>query len=170
MRVPNRLQLLTCQKWVNVVRAPFQVLVFPYRKLGSKVVEYAIMRRADEGYWHTVAGGGEDEETPLEAAKRETYEETGIPEDSTFLELDTVFPVPVTIYKNSQVWGDDLYVIPSYCFGVLFEKGQITLSKEHLEYKWVTYDQACNDLRYESDKLALWELDRKLRGLGPRDN
>jgi dATP pyrophosphohydrolase len=61
-------------------------------------------------------------------------------------------------------------VIPSYCFGVLVGKGQITLSKEHLEYKWVTYNQACNDLRYESDKLALWELDRKIRGLGPRDS
>jgi dATP pyrophosphohydrolase len=153
-----------------VVRAPFQVLVFPYRKIDSTDVEYAIMRRADKGYWHTVAGGGEDEETPLEAAKRETYEETGIPEDSTFLELDTVFSVPVTIYKNSQIWGDDLYVIPSYCFGVLVEMGQITLSKEHLEYKWVTYEEACKTLKYESNKIALWELDRKLRWLGPRDS
>jgi dATP pyrophosphohydrolase len=152
-----------------MMRAPFQILVFPYRKISDSEFEYAILRRSDEGYWHTVAGGGEDQETPLEAARRETFEETGIPEDSTFLELDTVFPVPVTIYKDSHIWGDDLYVIPSYCFGVMFERGQITLSSEHLEYKWVTYEVACNFLRYESDKLALWELDRKLRGLGPRD-
>jgi dATP pyrophosphohydrolase len=152
-----------------MTRAPFQVLVFPYRKIGDSDFKYAILRRSDEGYWHTVAGGGEDQETPLEAARRETFEETGIPEDSTFLELDTVFPVPVTIYKDSHIWGDDLYVIPSHCFGVRVERDPITLSREHLEYKWVTYETASNLLKYESNKMALWELDRKLRGLGPRD-
>jgi dATP pyrophosphohydrolase len=152
------------------VRAPFQVLVFPYRKVDDSDFEYAILRRSDEGYWHTVAGGGEDKEIPLEAAKRETFEEIGVSEDSTFLELDTVFPVPVTIYKDSHIWGDDLYVIPTHCFGVLVAKGQITLSGEQLEHQWVTYEEAYNFLRYESDKLALWELDRRLRFLDPRNS
>jgi len=152
-----------------MTRAPFQVLVFPYRKTNDLTFEYAILRRSDEGYWHVVAGGGENQETPLEAAKRETLEETGVPKDSYFFELDTVFPVPVTIYQDSQIWGEDLYVIPSYCFGVLVEKTEIVLSEEHLEYKWVTYEEAQQLLRYESDKIALWELDRKIRGLGPRD-
>ena len=40
-------------------RAPFQVLVFPYRQAGDTEYEHAILRRADEGYWHVVAGGGE---------------------------------------------------------------------------------------------------------------
>lgn len=150
-------------------RAPFQILIFPYRNTNDLNFEYAILRRADEGYWQAIAGGGEGEEIPLEAAKRETYEETGLPEDSTFLKLDTVFSVPVTIYKDSYIWGEDLYIIPSYCFGVLVEVDQIELSEEHLEYKWVQYDVACHMLKYENDKLALWELDRKLRGLGPRD-
>ena len=152
-----------------MTRAPFHVLVFPYRKTNDLTFEYAILRRSDEGYWHVVAGGGENQETPLEAAKRETLEETGVPKDSYFFELDTVFPVPVTIYQDSQIWGEDLYVIPSYCFGVLVEKTEIVLSEEHLEYKWVTYEEAQQLLRYESDKIALWELDRKIRGLGPRD-
>ncbi|OGO18377.1 MAG: NUDIX pyrophosphatase [Chloroflexi bacterium RBG_16_48_8] len=153
-----------------MVRAPFQVLIFPYLRVRPLDFEYAIFRRADEGYWHSVAGGGEDDETPLEAAKRETLEETGIQEDSAFLKLDTVFPVPVTIYRDSQLWGEDLYVIPSYCFGVLVEKDPITLSKEHLEYRWVKFEEAHRLLRFESNKLALWELDRKIRGLGPRDS
>lgn len=152
-----------------MTRAPFQVLVFPYRKTDDLTFEYAILRRADEGYWHVVAGGGENQETPFEAAKRETLEETSLPEDSHFFELDTVFPVPVTIFHDSQIWGEDLYVIPSYCFGVLVDEKSIVLSKEHLEYKWVTYEEAQQRLRYESDKIALWELDRKIRGLGPRD-
>lgn len=152
-----------------MARAPFQILVFPYRKTDDFNFEYAILRRADEGYWQAIAGGGEDEETPLEAAIRETYEETGLSEDSHFLKLDTIFPVPVTIYKDSHIWGEDLFVIPSYCFGVLVEVDQIKLSEEHLEYKWVRYDAARHMLKYENNKLALWELDRRLRGLNPRD-
>jgi dATP pyrophosphohydrolase len=151
-----------------MARAPFQVLILPYRKLHDLEFEYAIFRRADEGYWHGIAGGGENDETALEAAKRETLEEAGLPEDSTFLKLDTVFSVPVTIYKESHIWGEDLYVIPCYCFGVLVERDPIQLSAEHTEYKWASYDDALHLLKYDNNKHALWELDRRLRGLGPR--
>ena len=71
-------------------RAPFQVLVFPYRKNLQNQFEFALLLRADEGFWQGIAGGGEDDETPLEAARRETFEETGIKPTSTFLQLDTV--------------------------------------------------------------------------------
>lgn len=50
-------------------RAPFQVLVFPYRKNLLDQFEFALLLRADEGFWQGIAGGGEDSETPLEAAK-----------------------------------------------------------------------------------------------------
>ena len=56
-------------------RAPFQVLVNPYRKRSNGHFEYALMQRADDGTWQGIAGGGEDGETPFEAAIRETYEE-----------------------------------------------------------------------------------------------
>jgi len=39
--------------------------------------EYLLMRRENFGVWQWVAGGGEDDETPLEAARRELEEETG---------------------------------------------------------------------------------------------
>jgi dATP pyrophosphohydrolase len=152
-----------------MARAPFQVLVIPYRRVHDLEFEYAVFRRADEGYWHGIAGGGEGNETAIEAAKRETLEEAGLPECLAFLKLDTVFSVPVTIYKDSHIWGEDLYVIPCYCFGVLVDTDPIRLSKEHIEFKWSKYDNAKKLLKYESDKLALWELDRKLRGLSPRD-
>ena len=153
-----------------MARAPFQIFVLPYRKSGETDIEYALLRRTDEGYWHAIAGGAEGQETPLQAARRETFEETGLPEDSIFLKLDTIFYVPVTIYQHSEIWGDDLFVIPSYCFGVQVEMDQIRLSEEHLEYKWVKYEEALHMLHYETNKVALWELDRKLRGLGPRDH
>jgi dATP pyrophosphohydrolase len=151
-----------------MARAPFQVLVFPYRVTDASELEYAVLKRADEGYWHVVAGGGEADERPLEAAKREAFEEIGVPEEATFLELDTVFSVPVTIYRNSHIWGEEQFVIPCYCFAVLVEGHPIRLSKEHLEHRWVPYAEAQRLLRFDNNKTALWELDRRLRGKGPR--
>jgi len=151
------------------MRAPFNVLVFPYREVGDGLFEYALLRRADAGYWHAVAGGGENDETPLEAAKRETHEETGIPADSPFLQLDTVMPVPVTAYADSHLWGDDTYAIPQYCFGVLVRDERLVISPEHTEYRWLTYEEAVARVQYDGSKVALWELDRRVRGLGPRD-
>ena len=87
-----------------MARAPFNVLVFPYIRVGGDF-EYALLRRSDAGFWHGVAGGGEDSETPLEAAKRETYEETGIPLESSFLQLDTVNSIPVIAFAVGDLWG-----------------------------------------------------------------
>jgi len=52
-------------------RAPFQVLIYPYHKTIKGQLEHALMKRADEGYWQAIAGGGEDEEMPVEA--EQTY-------------------------------------------------------------------------------------------------
>lgn len=152
-----------------MARAPFQVLVYPYRLTSDGAFEYALLKRRDSGYWQAVAGAGEDDESILEAAVRETYEETGIGKDSVFLQLDTIEPIPVTEFRDSYLWGDNVYVIPQYCFGVLAGDEEIVLSREHTDYKWLRYDEARSLLKYDGNKTALWELDRKLRGLGPRD-
>ena len=149
-------------------RAPFQVLVYPYRKTNRGHYEYALMKRSDQGFWQAIAGGGEDEEKPLEAARRETFEESGIPPTADFLQLDTIEPVPVTEFRDSYLWGDDVYVIPQYCFGVAAQEIQIVISREHTGYKWFTYEEAQNLIKYDGNKTALWELDKRLKGRGPR--
>ncbi len=149
-------------------RAPFQVLVFPYRKNLQDQLEFALLLRADEGFWQGIAGGGEDDETPLEAARRETFEETGIKPTSTFMQLDTVESVPVIELKDSPLWGEDVYVIPQYCFGVSTSQSEIKLSDEHSEYGWFLYEQAHQLLKFDGNKTALWELNQRLLGRGPR--
>jgi len=151
-----------------LARAPFIVFVYPYIKAGDNEFEYALLRSTERGVWEAVAGGGEGNETILEAAKRETYEETGIL-NHRFIQLDTVAPVPVTRFTDSYLWGDDVFVIPLHYFGVLAENKHILLSEEHIEFRWLKYHDAYNLLKFDDDKIALWELDRKLRGLGPRD-
>lgn len=102
----------------RMARAPFQVLVYPYRKSDDEYFEYALLKRTDEGFWQGVAGGGDDEEYPLETARRETWEEAGISPASDFIQLDTIEFVPVIEFRDSHLWGDEVYVIPQYCFGV----------------------------------------------------
>ncbi|MCQ6568992.1 NUDIX pyrophosphatase, partial [Bacillus mycoides] len=41
------------------MRAPYQVLIFPYIKTDDSI-QYAIFNRSDYGYWQGIAGGGED--------------------------------------------------------------------------------------------------------------
>lgn len=149
-------------------RAPFQVLVFPYRKNLQDQLEFVLLLRADGGFWQGIAGGGEDDETPLEAARRETFEETGIKPTSTIMQLDTVESVPVIEFKDSSLWGEDVFVIPQYCFGVSISHSEIKLSDEHSEYGWFTYDQAIQLLKFDGNKTALRELNQRLLGRGPR--
>ena len=153
-----------------MARAPFQVLVYPYRQIYDGEFEYALFKRADAGWWQGVAGGGENKETPVQAAKRETKEEAGIHSHTGFVQLDTIIPVRVTEFSNNHIWGEEIYVIPMYCFGVMVKEGAIMLSHEHTEYRWLSYQEADRLMKYDGNRTALWELDKRLRGRGPRGN
>ena len=59
------------------MRAPFQVLIIPYRKTADGL-RFCVFHRSDRDIWQFVSGGGEDDEAPPEAARRELFEETGI--------------------------------------------------------------------------------------------
>jgi dATP pyrophosphohydrolase len=154
-------------------RLPFQILVFPYRFLNAgEKIEFALFKReAPEGwvFWQGIAGGGEGNETPLETAKRETYEESGIPMESNFIKLNTVNSIPITGFKEKHLWEENLYVIPEYSFGVNVSNSIITISKEHTKYKWLRYSEAMKILKWDSNKTALWELNCRLLNIDPRD-
>jgi len=146
-----------------VSRAPFQVLVIPYRPTLHGLL-YALFRRtqADGGYWQAIAGGGEDAETPLEAARREAYEEAGIHVDSEFLPLASVSTIPV-VHMGFK-WGPDVLVVPEHTFGVRADTPEITISHEHVEYRWLPYREAYDILHWDSNRSALWELNHRLTG------
>ena len=152
----------------KMTRAPFNVLVYPYRTTDDGDLEYALLKRSVEGFWQGITGGGEDDEIPIDTARRETLEETGIAPDAPFLQLDTIEPVPVTCFGCSHLWGKDVYVIPQYCFGVGVDKRELTLSREHSEYRWLSYEQADRLLKWDGNKTALCELNQRLKGRGPR--
>lgn len=145
----------------QMVRAPFQVLVLPFRRT-EKTIEYAIFRRSDAGYWQGIAGGGEDEETPLQAARREAEEEAGISAESHYLRLDATSTVRVEEVVGTLLWGEDVRSIPEYCFGVEAMSKKLVLSGEHVESRWTPYATAIKMLHWDSNKTALRELDLRL--------
>ena len=148
-------------------RAPFQILVFPFT-LMSGLLKYCVFSRSDYNCWQGIAGGGEDTETPLQAAIRESHEEANIPKTSKIIQLQTITSIPVNIFKASHLWDDSLYVIPEYSFGVEIVVADIKISNEHRDYKFVVYDEAMRLLKYEGNKTALWELNRRILGVDPR--
>ena len=62
-----------------MARARYQVLVIPYC-IEDGHARFCVFKRSDLDFWQFIAGGGEDEDASiLESAKRETFEEAGIP-------------------------------------------------------------------------------------------
>jgi dATP pyrophosphohydrolase len=143
------------------MRAPFQILVIPFRHTADGV-EFAVLKRSDEGYWQFVAGGGEDGESLIQSAERETTEEIGVAAVGTLIKLDTIASVPKNCFINADSWDKDLYVIPEYCFGINVGDSTIVISNEHTEMRWLRYEQAYNLLKWDTNRVALWELNERL--------
>src|SRR4051794_15236450 len=128
-----------------MARAPLQVLVIPYRRLKSDrgepnhLLEYALFSRADYLCWQFIAGGTEDRESPLGAAKREAYEEAGINPECDYLALDTRSSIPVYHFAESRTWGESLFVVPEFSFGVDASGLLLRVSVEHREFRWLPY-------------------------------
>lgn len=147
----------------NVPRAPYEVLVFPFRECGTGY-EFAVFLRSDAHYWQGIAGGGEDSEFPLEAARREATEEAGFPTNRKIYALDTTASVSVleVAEERRRHWPGDLYVIPIYAFGLDANACENRLSSEHKEFRWCRVDEAADMVRWDSDRTALLELNARL--------
>jgi dATP pyrophosphohydrolase len=145
-------------------REPFQVLVFPFRILPNSEILYAVFRRAISTgeFWQGIAGGGESGESPPDAARREAFEEAGIPKNKKYIQLDSIATIPV-VSVCGFLWGHDILVIPEFSFGVELDDSSLQLSKEHVEVKWLPFNEAQSILSWDSNKNALWELDYRLR-------
>ena len=143
------------------MRAPFQILAIPYRLKGG-TPEFCVFHRSDFDQWQFISGGGEDDETPIEAARREIFEEGGVTPDK-IIKLTSMCHIPTDIFPDKYLsyWPSDTFVVPEYSFA--FEcSGDITLSHEHTECVWLSYEDARAKLMWDSNRTALYELKRKL--------
>lgn len=147
-----------------MARAPFQCLILPYI-IEDGVVKYGVFKRSDHGFWQFISGGGEDNETPLEAAHRECFEEAEIPKDMNIYIMDSTCSIPAEIFCDEyrSNWGDNCYVVTEYTFALPLEKDIIKISSEHSEYKFAEFDEVMELLKHDSNKTALRELRARIK-------
>ena len=95
--------------------------------------------------WQCVTGKINLNETPIEAALREVNEETKLSPISLW-SIDYV-----NQYYDPN--NNSMNLIP--VFGMLVDQTKITLSEEHQEYKWLSFNDAKNKLLWTNQKKGL---------------
>lgn len=146
-------------------RSPLQIIVIPFRFSSNGEPEFAIFHRANSEMLQFIAGGAEDDETPIDAAIREAFEEAGISQSMPLLKLDSIASVPRKAFPNNPHWPKSLFVVPEHCFAVNVSNIQLKLSNEHASFQWLPYEIVFSMLTWDSNKTALWELNERLNQL-----
>ncbi|MEW6128215.1 MAG: dihydroneopterin triphosphate diphosphatase [Acidobacteriota bacterium] len=140
-----------------------QVIIF---SANEEPTRYLLLKRVDDqgGFWQSVTGSLEINETHQRAAVREVYEETGIAcVESELIDLELT-----NVFEIARLWrpkyAPDVTHNEEICFALETRIGEVKIDlREHQEFVWVEYDEAMARLYWESNKKALAKL-QEIRG------
>ena len=119
--------------------------------------EFLVLLRSPEshGYWHLVAGGVEQGETPDAAALRELDEETGLAPPVRFAPL----ALGLGYERSDGAW------VTLYPYSVEARPGwEPVLNEEHVDYRWCSEEQAHELLEFPEPGEAVRSVARQLGG------
>ena len=100
-----------------------------------------LMKRSDSGCWGPPGGATEPGEVVEDAARRETFEETGLEVEEMM--LFGVFSGPELYYKYPN--GDEVYNV-TIVYLSRDVCGDIRLNGEHTQWRWFSADEVPDDL------------------------
>jgi NTP pyrophosphohydrolases including oxidative damage repair enzymes len=136
-----------------------QVVIFADSEEGRR---YLLLKRVLSfgGFWQSVTGSLEEEETHKQAATREVCEETGVSaSEDDLIELGIVNTFEIAPQWRSR-YGPDVTHNEEVCFALRITKRDIKLDPlEHESWWWVPYEQAMEMLYWESNRRALVAAD-----------
>ena len=119
-------------------------------------IKYLMMKRNTgkhyEHLWQGVAGKIEKGETAVQTVVRELKEETGKNPKKIFVADH------IASFYNAK--NDQIFLVP--VFGIEVESDVVTLSEEHSDYKWVTFDEALNLLTWKGQKEGLKAINEEV--------
>lgn len=133
------------------------VEVYLFRRRGTRV-EFLALRRAPErkklpGVWQPVTGGRRRLESPLRAAAREVFEETGLRPKRWWM-LETL-----TLYADAK--SGAVLALPLFAAEV-GARERVTLSEEHDGAEWLTERRAARRFLWESQRRGLAAVRREV--------
>lgn len=116
--------------------------------------KFLLLRRSRDrgGFWQPVSGGIEENESSVQAAKREIFEETGITDIKHLIDLEVSYKYEA-IKKNVPLKMKDM------CFGLeVPDITSVNLSREHSAYKWCKKEEVYTYLNWKYIRLAFEKL------------
>jgi len=123
-----------------------------------------LMHRAEDRYWHVVAGVVEYGEDIADGARRELREESGLV-GADLVELGSPLTYPITpVLRERYDYPTDLREVTVYSFAARAPAGwEPTLNEEHDEYRWTTVEEAVSLLHWPEAREAVRRLAARLQ-------
>ncbi len=112
--------------------------------------EFLLLKRSEKkgGFWNSVNGTLEINESVFECRERELYEEAGIKETISWTD---------ELIRFNFTYDD--YTFSTVAYGVVVPANtEVVLNEEHTEYKWLSADGAIELLKFKEDKEAIISL------------
>ncbi|MBI3632330.1 MAG: NUDIX domain-containing protein [Candidatus Vogelbacteria bacterium] len=124
-----------------------QVIIF--RRIGNRV-EILLLQRASDETWQPVTGGVEEGESYLNGATRETIEETGL---TLFVKIvEGIYSFSFKNPEGHRRAGLVTEEVFAFEAPISFKP---TLSQEHINFMWVSPEEAVKKLKFENQKMAM---------------
>ena len=115
----------------------------------DKELKFLLLKRNKnklyEHLWQGVAGKIEKDEKAWETAVRELKEETGLAPKKMF--------VADHVSRFYEKHKDRMNLVP--VFGIEVDSKDVTLSDEHIDYKWLDFEEAFDTLIWNGQKQGL---------------
>ena len=112
--------------------------------------------RVTENRWGLTKGRIEGNETVIQAALREAYEETGIKDISILEEFRHEIKYSFT-RGSHKIKKTVVYLVG------IANTTDVQISKEHIGYQWATYEKALEMLTFENTRKVIRAAERYLR-------
>jgi dATP pyrophosphohydrolase len=143
-------------------KQPVSVLVVIY----TTALEVLLLERADHpGYWQSVTGRREADETLFDTAIREVGEETGL-DTSPYVLSDWQLQNQYEIYPHWRYrYAEGVTQNTEHVFGLqLPQSTNVTIApREHLNYQWLPWQAAADKVFSPSNREAILQLPERVR-------